>query len=815
MDTLLGDLRYAIRSLGARPWFTAIAVLTLALGIGASTAIFSAINALLLRPLPLEDADRLVYGSALREGFDPFRVSFLEYQLYRDEARSLAMSGLATERQFNLLGDGEPERLNGAGVTASYLATLGVRPALGRVFTAEEDRPGGPAVALISHALWLRRFGGAADAIGRALPLAGRSHTVVGVMPTGFDLPYFADVWVPMQVGIDSLPFDQKAAVNNEFIARLKPGVSLDQASGELRALARRLESEHPEVRRGWSFGIVPLRRALLGDLQGGPERALLLLAVAVGFLLLICCADVAGFMLARGAAREGEIALRQALGAGRARLARQLFTESLLLALPGGAAGLLLAVWIMPVLRALNPIQATGLGAHLSDFGVDGRTLVFALCVTVFTGILFGTAPALTAGSRGLMSVIKRQEQRAGGSEAVRRSLSVLVVAEMALAVTLLAGAGLVLQSFQRLRAIDLGFRPDGLFTMELPLSPGKYPSRTSEVRFMQDILERVRSLPGVVAAGMSNNAPLQRLSLDTVFEVEGKPANPGEVRMAAHRLVTAGYAETLGVTLLKGRLLDESDREGSLPVAVVSEELSRQAWPGEDPIGKRVRRVRGGKPAPWMTVVGLVKDVKEERENFREAWPVWYVPYSQETLARVFQPLNLAVRIGADGRRSLADVRKVVHSIDPDQPVTNATEMPGQLSDLLITDRFGAVLLAALAAAGLSLAALGLYGLMAYSVGQRTGEIGLRMALGAQRDHVRRLIIGHGLRLVGVGLGLGMAGGWALARVLESRLYGVSGGAPWMLAGVASLLAGVALAACWLPARRAMRVDPMEALR
>jgi predicted permease len=816
MDTLLRDLRYSVRALRARPLFTAITVLTLALGIGASTAIFSAVNALLLRPLPIEDVDRLVFGSALREGVDPFGVSFLEYQLYRSEARSLASSALATQHQFNLIGDGEPERLKGALVMASYLPTLGVKPALGRIFTPDEDRQDGPAVALISHALWKRRFGGAANVVGRTLDLEGRSHTVVGVMPPGFDIPYFADVWVPMQLSIDSLPFDQKAALNNEFIARLRPGASLDQASVELKALARRLEDEHPQVRRGWSIGIVPLRRALLGDLQGGPERALLVLAVGVGFLLLICCANVASLLLARGAAREGEIAIRRSLGAGRAVVARQLLTESSVLALLGGVGGLLLACWIRPALAALNPIQAAGLGAHLSDFEIDGRVLAFSLGVTLLTGVLFGLAPALAAGTGRLMSVIKRQEQRGGTSAAATRWLSALVVAEMAVATMLLASGGLVLQSFQRLQAIDLGFRPQRLVTMELSLPRAKYETLRSEVLFMESVLERVRALPGVAAAGISNNTPMQRLTLDSVFEVEGrKPANPSDVPITAHRLVTSGYQEALGVTLLKGRLLDANDREGSLPVAVVSEELARQAWPGEDPIGKRLRRLRGGKPAPWMTVVGLVKDVKEDRLNFRGVRPVWYVPYSQETLARMFLPLNLIVRATTDGAGIVAGIRKIVRSIDPGLPVANPMPMEEQFADLLISDRFGAVLMAALAAAGLLLAALGLYGVMAYSVNQRVGEIGLRMALGAQRRDVRRLIVRKGLRLSCLGLGLGLVGGWILARLIASRLYGVSASAPWTFVAAPLVLTAVALLACWLPAERATRIDPMEALR
>jgi len=542
------------------------------------------------------------------------------------------------------------------------------------------------------------------------------------------------------------------------------------------------------------------------------------MLALGVGFLLLICCANVAGLLLARAAAREGEIAIRRSLGAGRGRLVRQLLTESLLLALFGGSAGMLLAWFIRPVLVTLNPIQAAGLVPYFSDLQIDGRVLAFSICVTLLAGVVFGMAPALAASSERLMSVLKRHEQRTGAGRGARRWLAALIIGEMAVAATLLAGGGLMIQSFQRLSAIELGFRPDGLLTMELPLSPAKYPSRRLEVHFIESVLARVRALPGVAAAGISTNIPLQRgTTLDSVFEVEGrKPDDPNQVPVTAHRMVTAGYPETIGVTLLKGRLLEPGDREGSLPVAVISEELARQAWPGEDPIGKRLRRMRLGVGGPWMTVVGLVKDVKEDRFNFRIARPVWYIPYSQEVFPLAAPlPMSLVVRTSGDGAALIPLIRQVVRSIDPDQPVANAMPLREQLADLFMNDRFGAVLMAALAAVGLLLAALGLYGVMAYSVSQRVGEIGLRMALGARSRDVLRLIVGQGVRLVTAGVAIGVMGGWAVSRLLESRLYEVNASDPWTFAGVCLLLAFVALTACWLPARRATRIEPMAALR
>jgi putative ABC transport system permease protein len=819
MDSFWQDLRYGWRMLRSRPGFTLVAVLTLALGIGANTAIFSAVNALLLRPLPIDDPDRLVHGMALREGFDPFGASLLEYDFYRNESRSFVNSGMGTPRLFNLVGWGEPERLRGAAVTASYLATVGVKPALGRVFADEDDRPGGPAVALVGHDLWQRRLGGDSGVIGRSLNLEGRSYDIVGVLPPGFDMPYSAEVWVPMQVSIGALPMDRRAATAHEFVGRLKPGVALAQADAELKGLARRLEQEHPQIRRGWSFGIIPIRQLLLADLDGRTHRALVVLVVAVGFLLLICCANVAGLLLARGVAREGEIAVRLSLGAGRGRLVRQLLTESLLLAMIGGAAGVLLAFWILPVLTTLNPVRAFVLIPYLNEFRIDGRVLLFSLALSLVAAGIFGLVPSLrAAGSAGLMTVLKRREQRAGAGAAGRRSLGTLVVAEMAIATTLLVGGGLVVQSFQRLQRVDLGFLPDGVLTMELPLSPAKYAGLQQQTQFMDQLLERVRSLPGVASAGMTTNVPLQRgVTLDSVFEVEGRPrANPSDVPITAHRLVTSGYMETIGLTLVQGRMLDARDRDVALPVAVVSEELVRQSWPGEDPIGKRLRRIRTGERGPWMTVVGVVKDIKEDRFNFRGLRPVWYLPYAQQAFpVPVSLPLNLVVRTSGDPTSLAAAVSAAVHAVDPDQPVAGVMPLPEAISDVLIAERFSAVLMGTLAALGLLLAALGLYGVMAYSVGRRTGEIGLRMALGARPRDVLRLVVGQGAWLVGIGLALGVAGAWGLTRLIASGLYQVDAGDPTTFAGVALLLAAVALLACWVPARRATRIDPMAALR
>ena len=809
------DVRYGARILLKQPGFSLICIAALALSIGANTAIFSAINTLLLRPLPIENIDRLVFSVALREGFDPFGSSFLEYAAYRDRSHCFVSSGIATERSFNLIGQGEPERVRGATVMADYFATLGVKPVIGRAFSAEEDKPGGPPVALISYGLWQKHFAGNTAAIGQSLNLDGRSYSIVGVMPPGFDLPGAAEIWTPFQVNIDTLPLAERTVRRGDIIARLKPSVDLKQADKELKAIARQLEQEDPEFQRGWSVRVVSFRQELLGDLEGHVRKALLALMAGVGFLLLICCANVANLQLARGISREQELALRRALGAGRWRLVRQLLTESLLLAILGGTAGLLLAKWLLPILAVLNPIQGISFSAFFHNFEIDRRVLAFAFFTTLLTGVIFGLLPALkAAGAHELMPRIKQGDQHSRGDVAGRRWLNGLIVAEIAIALTLLICGGLMVQSFQRLQHLDLGFRPDNLLTIKMVLPESKYSQYRQRVAFTDQLLEQIRALPGVVSAGTTTNIPLEReIAYDAIFNVEGRPpTNPNDVPITSHRIVSPDYLETLGVTLIKGRLIDRNDRAESPPVVVVSQEFAHQAWPGEDAIGKRVRRIRAGQIFPWMTVVGVVKDVKEDLFNYRINRPVWYVPYAQ--VENNF-PVNLVIRGSVDPTSLTAALRDVIHAVDPDQPVSNVMAMNTILSGVLVTERFGAVLMGTLAISGLLLASIGLYGVMAYSVSQRTGEIGLRVALGAQRKHVLGLFMGEGIKLTLFGLVIGLLAAWSATRLLTTLLFDTRTSDPATFISISLLLVLIALLACFFPARRALSVDPMIALR
>jgi putative ABC transport system permease protein len=811
---MLTDLKYALRMLVKTPGFTSIAVLTLALGIAANTIIFSAINAFWLRPLPLENPDALVCGYAMRDGIDPYETSLLESDAYQNRSQSFISTGIGTSRFFNLVERGEAVHVSGAAVSADYFTTLGVKTVMGRIFQSEEDQPGGAAVAVISYELWQRMFGGEPGIVGRVLNLDQRSYTVVGVLAPEFDMPFAADVWVPLQIDVAGLPLDQRAKPGYDFVGRLRPGGTREQADTELKGIARSLEQEYPQFRHGWSYKLISLRQNLIGDLEGRTRKGIFALVAAVAFVLLICCANLANLLLARGVAREREISIRFALGASRFRIVRQLLTESLLLAFFGGTAGLILAYWLAPIVSALSPVQAVSLARLIGDFRIEGRVVAFSFLLSLVSIAIFGFFPALKViRSRDLITVVKQREQRAGGLSAGGRWLDVLVVSEIALAASLLVAGALIVQSFRTLQRVNLGFRPTNLLVVEIPLSPSKYYEQAQRVAFVDQVLARVKGLPGFISAATTTDFPLQLYDAASSYTLEGHPLSVGSsVPTTIHRLVSPDYFKTLGATVVKGRALNESDTAQSLPVAVVNEELARKAWPGEEPIGKQIRRGGPGENFPWLTVVGVVGNIKEDRFNFRSERPAWYLAYAQQESNR---PLQLIVRSTVPPVELAMPIRAALRSIDPTQPISRITTMSQHVAEALIREKFSAILMGTLAATGLILAVIGLYGVLAYSVGQRTGEIGLRMALGAQARDIFGLVIGHGFLLLIVGLVIGLSGAYAITHVLAATLYQISPTDPFTFLCVATMLAIVALLACLLPARRATLVDPIQALR
>src|SRR5215469_7416504 len=818
IENLLHDLRFGARTFAKNGAFTAIAVLTLAVGIGFNTFSFSAVSALLFGGLPVKDPDRLTLGEALREGFDAGGTSLLEYTALRNEHKAFTSTALSIDRSFLLRGNTEAEDVHAAAVSPGFFETLGTVPILGRGPSAEESRAGGPAVVLLNYGFWQRHFGGDANVIGESLDLDDRSYTVIGVMPRGFDYPTLTQAWVPLDLDPETAPMPQRVTHAYIFVARLRGGVSRFQAAESVREVARQLERQFPQTERGWSYGLLTMRQWSIGDDDGRATRAIVVLVLAIGLLLLICCVNVANLLLVRGVVREGELAVRAALGASSRRIAQQLLTEGAMLSLCGGIAGLALTWGMRPVFRMLNPVQPHSFGQVVTDFRIDSRVLAFCFGISVASGLIFSLLPTLKLVKlRHISAMLRQREHRAGGAATRRGWLGTLVVAEIAIAVSLSFGGALLTKSFYRLSGLDLGFRPEHLLTMQLPLSITEYPQQNQKLAFLDRVLDRVRALPGVGAAGVTTFLPMQEFSSDTVFTVEGRPRrNPSDVPIAALLHVSAGYAETLGLTLVKGRMITTQDRPDTLPIALISEEMARQAFGNEDPIGKRVRR---GRPQdstyPWLAVVGVVKDAKEDRLNFRIARPVLYIPNTQRTNPPSGALMGLVVRTASDPSLTANSVRTSIQEINPYQPVIEVSSMETMLNSVLSADRFSARVMAMLAAVGLFLAAIGLYGVIAYSVTQRTGEIGLRMALGAQPSSVIALIARESGTLVALGLALSLPVMFVVAGLLKGVLFSVSPGDPTILLSIVLGLALVTLVASYAPTMRAVRLDPLRALR
>jgi len=802
LETLWQDFRYGVRTLAKQPGFTAVAVLTLALGIGANSTIFSFANGVMLRPLPYEQPERLVVldEAAPLRGIDSLGVSFPNFLDWRAGNRvfeDIAAYGTGT---FTLIGGGEPEQLRGARVSAGLFEIIGVAPVSGRTIRAEEDRPGNETVVILGHGLWQSRFGANPAIVGQTISLNNRPHTVVGVMPPGFRFPEVADLWLP-------LALDTQRWTRTDHglgaIARLKPGVTLEQAQAEMVAVARRIEELNPVTNEGLSVSVSDLRAGLVGDYR----QSLLILLGVVGCVLLIACVNVANLLLARASARRKEMSIRAALGAGRWRIFRQLITESLVLSALGGALGLVLAVWGLDLLLAAVPVEFP----FWMKFNLDGRVLAFTVGVSLLTGVVFGVAPAWQASKVDLNETLKEGGRSAAAGAGRGRLRSLLVVVEVALSLVLLVGAGLMMRSFLRLQQVDVGIDPTNVLTMSVSLPQAKYAEPEKLSAFYQQLLERARHLPGVQAAGAVSNLPLSGSRWGRSLTVEGRPVlSVGEAPSINHAVITPGYFRAMGVRLLAGRDLNEADAKDAPKVTVVDERMAREYWPGESALGKRIRFGPPENNEPWHTVVGVVGEVRHERVDAATRMTV-YVPHQQIAVRQ----MTLAVRAAADPAGLAAAVRQQVRELDPDQPVTAVRTMEEVISSAVWQPRLHALLFGVFAAVALILASVGIYGVMSYAVTQRTHELGIRMALGAQKGDVLRLVAREGMALALAGIGLGLLGAFALTRFMSSLLYGVSATDPSTYAAIVVLLAGVSLLACYVPALRATRVDPMIALR
>jgi putative ABC transport system permease protein len=797
METLFRDIRYGIRSLLKRPGFTVVALIALVLGIGANTAIFSLVNAVLLRPLPFAEPDRLVWmWGNIRNGGNRASVSPLDFLDYRKQNTTFEEFAASLALALNLTGNGEPQRLTAAGVTGNYFQVLGVKPALGRTFLLENESPGRDQVAVLSYGLWQTRFGGDPAILNKTVTLDGKRCQVVGVMPKNFSFPQAAELWIPLNFDI-APGMKQRKAHFLRPIGKLKPGVTLAQAQADTDGIARRLEEQYPDTNTGWNLRLVSLREQLVGN----TKETLFILFGAVGFVLLIACANVANLLLVRAAARQKEIALRTALGAGRLRIVRQMITESVMLALVGGTLGALLAAWGVDLLVTLsgNNIPAT------AQVRIDGTVLAFTLLISLLTGVLFGVAPALRTLKLNLSESLK-EGGRSGSEEAQRnRSRSVLVVIESAIAVVLLVGAGLLVRSLIQLQNTSPGFDAHNVLTLRVDLPSGKYSTPDKAANFFEQLQTRLGALPGVDSVGLVSELPLSGQLNDMPYTVEGRP--PVSIDQAYDhdfRRVNQHYFRALHIPLLRGRNFTEQEVRQGAKLVIISELLAQQVFPNEVPLGKRLVMAMGNTP---FEIIGIVGDI---RHHALESQPsaAMYMPTYETNM-------NVVIRTQGDPANLVAAVRKEVQAIDPDQPVAAVKTMEQWLDTSVAAPRYRTALLALFALLALVLASTGIYGVMSYSVTQRTHEIGVRMALGARQLDVLKMIVRQGMSLVLIGVGIGLLGAIALTRVMSSLLFGVTAKDPMTFASVATLLAVVAFVACYIPARRATKVDPLVALR
>jgi putative ABC transport system permease protein len=801
----LHDLRFALRMLLKNPGFTIVTIIALALGIGANTAIFSVVNTVLLRPLPYKDPERLVmvWEDASKSGHPRDTPTAANFVDWRNQNQVFEGMAAITDESFNLTGVGDPERLEGMRVSATLFPLLGVEPQLGRVFTAAEDQPGSQRVVLLSYGLWQRRFGGDPSIAGKPLTLNGKTYIVVGVMPARFQFPTTDNqIWVP--IAFTSEEAADRGVHYLQVVARLKSGVTLPQAQAEMSTIASRLQQQYPETNTDVGAAVTSLHEYLVGDIK----PALLILLGAVGLVLLIACANVANLLLARAAVRQKEIAVRVALGARRLRLVRQFLTESILLSMLGGIVGLVIAYTGLVLLKAFLPENIS----QAREISIDLKVLGFTLFVSVATGVIFGLAPAIQAVRFKQSETLKEGGRDAATGGSGKRLRSLLVTAEVAISLVLLIGAGLLINSFVRLRNVDPGFRSDNLLTMKIVMPDAKYLDRPRRIAFYNDLLQRVQSLAGVRSAAITTNLPLYHQGNSIAVNIEGRPEPPpGQENIVVTRIISPGYFDTMTIPLLSGRKFSDQDILTSPSVAVISETMARSFWPNEDPVGKRIGIGEIKSDRDWTTVIGVARDVRQIQLTAAPE-PQMYLTYLQFGF---FDSRDLVVKTDVDPASMAATVRKAVWEIDKDQPVSNIQTMEAILADSIAQQRFSMVLLAIFAGVALVLAAVGIYGVMSYSVAQRTREIGIRMALGAQTGAVLKLAVGYGIKLVLIGIAIGLIAAFALTRLMSTLLFGVTATDPITFTLISLLLICVAALASYIPARRATKVDPMIALR
>jgi putative ABC transport system permease protein len=789
MDTLFQDLRYSVRQLLKRPSFTLIVVMTLALGIGANSAIFSVVNAVVLRPLPYKDADRLVIAN----------LSLPDFRDIKENNHVFDDMAVYASNLYNVSGDGEAEQVLGAVVSERFFPMLG-QPMLGRVFAPEEDRE---PLAVLSFGLWQRRFGGDPNVLGRTITLSDSTHTIVGVMRPEFQFPTSEfTLWVTLGSAMATAPAQAENRQLRIFrgVARLRPGVTLEQAQANVSSISERLQQQYPNTNAGVTISFAPVYERLIGDIR----PVLFILLGVVGLVLLIACANVANLLLARTTRREREIAIRTALGAGRWRVVRQLLTESVFLSILGGAFGLLLAWWAIDLLPRFNVTNIP----RANQIRIDLTVLIFTVGVAVLTGVIFGLAPALHASKSNLNESLKEGGRGAQGSPFGRRLRSALVAVEVALSLIVLIAAGLLVRSFSELLEVKTGFIAEDLLTMNVQLI--KYEDLRQRALIAGQTLEKIRALPGVEAVGAGTGLPPHNAQRATAFEVEGRPISNPDERFSYFLAISPDYFRALGADLIEGREFNETDSDSAAKVVILSQSLARHLFPGEEALGKRIKLVNPEQQPDWRSVVGVVADVRYAGLENAQASAI-YTPFAQTP----FMWMNVFVRTKGEQAGMAASVKSAVSSVGASLVAAGIRPMEQLVSQAVSRPRFNMVLLSSFAILALVLAAIGIYGVIAYTVAQRTHEIGIRMALGATSGAVLRLVVGQGMLPVAVGLGAGLLSAFALTQLLESMLFGVSPTDPATFALISLLLAVVSIAACYIPARRATRVDPMVALR